>query len=77
MACSSNCPTQNHASYGECLRSKGIQIDRHSLVFGNVNLERRKDHTLGRFEQCVKSGLTPESPTKTQVELAERQLNSA
>lgn len=26
MACSSSCPTQDHESWGECVRSKGLAI---------------------------------------------------
>lgn len=26
MACSSGCPTQDHANYGECLKSKGAGV---------------------------------------------------
>ena len=75
MACSSNCPTKDHATFGECLRAKGIQIDRHSLLVNGSNLDKKRDHTLGRFRQCVEAGLTPQAPTKTAVERAERTLN--
>ena len=75
MACASNCATQDHASYGECLRDKGIQIDKHSLTVSD-RLERRKDHTLARFRECAKAGVIPASPLKSDVEKAEGQLNA-
>lgn len=77
MACASNCPTQDHRSYGECLRAKNVQIDKHSLKVGVPALERAKDRTLARFRECVKSGVTPASPLKTDVAKAEGILNSA
>lgn len=77
MACSSNCPHQDCPSYGACLRRKGIQIDQHSLKVGAVEMDKRKDHTLARFRDCVKSGITPASPLKTDVAKAEGVLNRA
>lgn len=77
MACSSACPTQDHETYGSCLRAKGIQIDRFSLTQAGKEPDKRKDHTLERFRQCVKAGVIPQSPLKTAVEKAERQLDSA
>lgn len=26
MACTSSCPTQDHASWGECVRDKGLSV---------------------------------------------------
>lgn len=77
MACSSTCPTQDHKTFGECIRSKGIQVDQHSLKIDGKNLDKRREHTLSRFRQCVESGLTPEAPTKREVLRTERILNSA
>lgn len=76
MNCSSNCRTKDHATYGECLRAKGIQIDKFALSLGR-EADKQKDHTLARFRDCVKSGLTPASPLKSDVEKAERQLSLA
>lgn len=76
MACATNCPTQDCPSYGACLRRKNVQIDKHSLKVGAKSLDQRKDHTLSRFRECVKAGVTPASPLKTDVAKAEGVLNS-
>lgn len=76
MACSSGCPTPGlHDSFGACLRAKNLEIDRHSLK-GHNELEKRKDHTLARFRECVKAGVIPPSPLKSDVEKAERVANA-
>lgn len=76
--CRTGCLTQDHDSYGDCLRSANIQIDRYGLSpTGGVELDKRKDRTLERFRQCVKGGVTPTAPTKTAVERAERVAESA
>ena len=77
MACSSSCPTQDHETFGQCLRAKNLQIDRHSLKQDGLNLDKKRDHMLGRFRQCVESGKTPEKPTLTEVKKVERELDSA
>ena len=59
MACTSGCPDGGHASWGDCLRAKGIQIDRHGLQ--NSGLERDKDKRLGRYEDARRAGLQPKS----------------
>ena len=73
MACSSSCPTQDHESYGACLRDKGLQIDRHSLNF-DLRLERQKDHTLERYRQLRISGYQPPSIKKSQLDKFEKSI---
>lgn len=74
MACRTGCPTQDHATFGECARAANIQIDRYSLVGSNQPLEKAKDRTLERYRQLVSSGVQPEAPTKTACDIAEKQL---
>lgn len=76
MACSSGCPTQDHESFGACMRAKRLQIDQYSLVGNNQPLEKRKEHTLARFRECVRAGVTPPSPLKSDVERAEAVANA-
>lgn len=64
--CGRGCKT-----FGECLRGKNLQIDRHALK-GFNELEKRKDATLNRYEQLVRSGLQPKSPLKRDVDACEK-----
>lgn len=79
MACSSNCPTGDHETYGQCLRAKGIQIDRLSLQVAaqgssHQTLEKRKNEGLDRYRQMRESGLHPMSPLKKDLDAVERTL---
>lgn len=75
MACTTACVTQDHDTYGACLRAKAIQIDRFALVGDNQSLEKRKNQTLERYRQLVRSGVQPESPTKAGCDAAEKTLS--
>lgn len=75
MACSSGCKTQDHATYGECMRSKGIQIDRYALVGNNQAAEVKKNHTLDRYRQMRESGLQPPGILKTDLDNFEKTLS--
>lgn len=66
MACSSGCPTKDHANFGECLRSKNIQI-------GDVKTHKFATHQNKVIEDYVdarKSGMQPESVTAGAVKQA-------
>ena len=71
--CSSNCPTQDHATYGECLRSKNI----HS-AWNNVarNLdgaaERKKEAELKRYREARAQGIQPKSTKMKDIIIAEK-----
>lgn len=79
MSCSTNCPTQDCESYGACLRNKGIQIDRFSLLTGNgaspQAMEVRKNASLARYRDMRAAGLEPQSPTKRDMDAVESSLS--
>lgn len=81
MACSSNCDTQDHQTYGDCLRSKNLQIDRFSLQVsagGGASpqvMEVRKNHSLERYRQMRADGLEPQSPLKKDLDAVEASLS--
>ncbi len=66
MACSANCATQNHATYGECLRAKGIQIG--DLM--NTNIQKAGDKNLENYRKARKYGIQPRSTNKRDVDAA-------
>lgn len=75
MACSTNCRTKDHATYGACLRDKGIQIDRFSLAGNGQVMEVRKNRSLDRYRQMRESGMHPLSPLKSDLDKAEAGLS--
>lgn len=64
--CTAGCKTGGHKTWGECLRSKGLQIS------PAVNDEYGKrqtalDSELDGYEKAVKQGIQPASTTKAAV----------
>lgn len=66
MACRTGCPTQDHASWGDCARAADIQIDRHALAHSRL-AEKDKDRRLDSYASLRKDGLQPRSTTWSDV----------
>lgn len=66
MACSSSCRTQDHASYGECMRSKGIKVRGES-----VQIQARADKELSRYAELRKQGIQPKSTKMRDIQVAD------
>ena len=70
MACSSGCPTQDHVTYGECLRAKNVR--HHAL--GGTGHSRRKTKDFERanekYRQAVRDGLQPARVSEPAVNAA-------
>jgi hypothetical protein len=75
--CSSGCPTQDHASYGECLRSKTARVAYANSVNGwDATKQRRWDGELSRYRALVASGVEPKGTTHRDMDRAERQADA-
>lgn len=66
MACSSGCTTGPHATYGECLRSKSLQV---------ASAEARKyrqnqEHEIKEYNDARREGMQPATFFKRDVDLA-------
>lgn len=69
--CSSTCATRDHKTYGECIRSKGIQLSPH--VNGEYGAKQKQwDKDLDHYESAVRQGLEPEGTTRDKVDAAIR-----
>lgn len=66
MACSSGCPTQDHASYGECLRSKSLQVQNEEAHRYNQSM----NGALDDYVDARHSGMQPASVMKKDVAFA-------
>ena len=77
MACSSNCPTQDHASWGECVRSKGIR----SQWLGGTGLSAKDIKAFegenAGYRQALKDGLNPQGVDRTSVRRAYEEASAA
>ncbi len=62
--CSSGCSTGPHATYGACIRSKGLRVAYSGVGGGDATIQKRWDAELQSYRDAVAQGIEPES-TKT------------
>lgn len=69
MACASSCKTQDHATYGECLRSKNVATTGLESTSPSFSTDRQKkwDKELDLYESALKQGIQPEGTTTKRV----------
>lgn len=61
--CTSGCKTQDHASYSECLQSKGLRVAYSNSTgkAGDATTQKRWDRELDSYRSAVSEGMQPES----------------
>lgn len=67
MSCSSSCKTQDHATWGECVRAKSLRVTPPSL---NMTAQKAADKNLDNYAQARKYGIQPKSTNKADVDQA-------
>jgi hypothetical protein len=68
MTCSSGCPTQDHRSYGECLRSKAPKIAFCNSAAGqDYTKQKRWDRELDAYQDAKRQGIQPEGTRLSQI----------
>lgn len=71
--CRTGCPTQDHGSYAECLRSSGLRVayanSAHNMDY---SAQRRWDSELSRYRDLKRQGVQPEGSTTYHMDNAER-----
>lgn len=77
MACTSGCPTQDHRSWGECMRSKKVRTSAlmQGWKGGDRSTQNKWDRDLDAFEAAVKQGITPRSTHRADTDFAVRKSN--
>ena len=72
MACTSGCPSQDHASYADCLRDKNVG----SMWLGGTGPSYGDQKKFGaeneRFRSAVHQGLMPNAVSNRAVDAAYR-----
>ena len=63
-ACRSGCRTQDHATYGECLRDAGVGVNL------RVTPKNTWDRDLDAYRSARLEGLQPDSTKRQDVEIA-------
>lgn len=71
MSCSSSCPTQDHASWGECVKSKGLRVGWAAEHKGiDLTREKRWEADLAHYKNATAQGIQPEGTQRHQVDAA-------
>lgn len=71
--CSSSCPTQDHASYGACLRSKNLQLNPN---LSDTATNKKWDATLQKYRDVRAQGIRPDGTSAAQIDRAEKMSES-
>lgn len=73
MACSSNCSTQDHKTYGECLRAKNLRTAYMQDWKGaDYTRQKRADRELDLYRSARNQGIQPKSTRRNDIERAIR-----
>lgn len=60
--CSAGCATQDHATFGECLRAKNLKIAYCQSASGlDATRQKRWDAELDEYRSAIAQGIEPES----------------
>ena len=73
MACTSGCATQDHATYGECLKAKAPKVAYANSARGfDFTKEKRWNAEIDKYKQARAEGIQPAGTSMRQVETAMR-----
>ncbi len=67
--CSASCPTQDHRTFGECLRAKNLNLSP-AVNDGYATKQKSWDRELDSYESAVRQGLSPRATRQWAVDEA-------
>ena len=73
MSCSSSCPTRDHKTFGECMRSKNLQLKPN---LSNTDRTKKLDSDLQRYRDVRAQGIQPDGTSASKVRKAEEMSQS-
>ena len=76
MACASSCPTKDHATYGECLRSKGLAVYGLESTGNDFTKQKKWDRELDRARNLMSNGVLPRNTFGKALDEAERKSDA-
>lgn len=69
--CTSNCVTQDHASWGDCIRAKGLRIGYCQSAAGrDATAQKRWDAELATYKAARAQGVQPEGTSTAKIRAA-------
>lgn len=73
MACSTGCPTQDHRSYGECMRSKRQMVGFARSAYGaDKTKDNLHERELSLYRELRAQGIQPDGTGMAKLKFAER-----
>lgn len=73
MACSSTCKTQDHKTYGECMRAKNLRV----ADVGYTHSAKKHHKELNAYEKARREGIQPQSTRAHHTEQAVRESDKS
>lgn len=73
MACRTGCPTQDHDSWGDCLRASNIQMstgDANGELVNNGWTNKKWDSELKLYREARAQGIQPEGTSTSKIRKA-------
>lgn len=71
MSCRAGCPTQDHASYGECLRSAGVRVAYANSTNGwDYTKQKKWQNELDAYKAVKKEGIQPKTTSLRDIDQA-------
>jgi hypothetical protein len=74
--CSSSCPTQDHKTWGECVRAKGLQLSP-AVNDSYATRQRGWDRELDNYDSARRQGLNPAGTKQHHVDAAMKEAEAA
>lgn len=70
MACRTGCPTQDHASWGDCLRASNIQMNAGDAKHTSEVPRKKWDNELQAYRDARAEGIQPAGTTYRHIDAA-------
>ena len=70
MACRTGCPTQDHASWGECARAANMRVAYCGIGGGDATKQKRWDAELQSYRDARAQGIEPASTRTRDIRAA-------
>jgi len=71
--CTSSCPTQNHLTWGDCLKAKNVKIAYcRSAAGSDYTQQKTWDKELGAYESARREGIQPRGTSRYFIDDAKR-----
>ncbi|MFG3509659.1 hypothetical protein ACGF5F_29625 [Streptomyces sp. NPDC047821] len=65
--CRTGCPTQDHATWGECARAANLRVAYCGIGGGDATEQKRWDNDLALYRSARAQGIQPDGTTRPKV----------